>query len=92
MSEARPIYNNNAQRPTALEDGDAVNVVTFGCRYLTVIPGAGATITVSRIDSYQAGSHGTPAATGTDTETIDVDWAYYRISTAGGDARFCLGG
>ncbi|TVQ98312.1 MAG: hypothetical protein EA398_13505 [Deltaproteobacteria bacterium] len=92
MSQARPTYNNAFQRPTSLADGEGVSVVTFGATYLTVIPGAGATVTVSRIDEWGDDSHGPAPTNITETTTLDVDWPYYRVSVADGTARFAVGG
>lgn len=73
----------------------AITVDARGMAKLSVIAGTGATVTVSRVDSADADAHTTGTENTFDVaantiETIDVDWPFYRISSAGGDARFAL--
>lgn len=77
-----------------LSDGDDVTVnATDGIR-LTILAGAGATVTVSRVDDESASSatgHGSDQTVSADTQlSIDVDWPFYYISTSGGSARVAL--
>lgn len=63
-------------------------------RNMTVIAGAGATVTVSRVnnhnsDSHEAGGGQFEVAAGTMTVT-PVDWPFYRVSVAGGSCRVAV--
>jgi hypothetical protein len=79
----------------ALAASGAVVVDARGMSSLTVITAAGATATVSRVDSATAGAHTSGAensftvAASTRTVTA-VDWPFYRVSVAGGAARVAL--
>ena len=80
----------------ALDDGAAVVApVTEGEVNLTVITAAGATATVSRVDSVDASAH-TAGATNqftiaaTTRIVTPVDWPFYRVSVAGGSCRVAL--
>ena len=84
-----------SQGVTALADGGAAVVDARGFGNLTVITGAGATATVSRVDAADAAAH----TTGTEnsftvaptTATVTpVDWPFYRVSVAGGACRVAL--
>jgi hypothetical protein len=79
-----------------LTDGQKVVVsAEGGWQKLTVITGAGAVATVSRVDSNNVTDH-TPGATNqfavaAATRIItDVDWPHYLVSVAGGDCRVGL--
>jgi hypothetical protein len=80
--------------PRSLASGAAVVVDARGHSTLSIVAGAGATVTVSRVDSVSASAHTTGPNTfdvtaGTHSAT-DVDWPYYRISASGGSARYAL--
>lgn len=77
---------------TSIAAGAALVIDARHCRNLTIITGAGATATYSRVDSPTAIAHvsgaengGTVAAT-TKLVTV-VDWPWYRIDSAGGTTR-----
>jgi hypothetical protein len=76
-----------------LDDGQSVVIPTYvGERNLTVITGAGATATISRVDDIGASAHTTGAenqfTVAATTRTVTaIDWPYYRISVAGGACR-----
>jgi hypothetical protein len=72
-----------------LAAGEAIVLDVRGMGTLTMIAGAGATITWSRVDTSDAGAHvgaGTTIAA-TEVSAISVDWPFVRISVAGGSAR-----
>lgn len=72
----------------SLATGEAITVVALGLIRFTVIPGSGATVTVSKVDSPGATSHDSDTEETTTAEkTYDVKYPYYRISTASGSAR-----
>lgn len=78
-----------------LADGESL-VITPGSGWLTVISGAGATVTVSRVDSRRATAHTTGTensftVAATTRTTTEVDWPYYRVSVAGGPCRIASG-
>ena len=86
-----PFHLNHIRRPDQLLAGEAINRDVRGCVGISAIAGAGATVTVSRIDSLDATAHGTGAravgtVAATTLGTFTVDWAFVRISTAGGPA------
>jgi siroheme synthase len=71
-----------------LAASDSVLLVAKGLIRFTVVPGAGATVTISKVDSAAVTSHDTETDVAVATETTyDVAWPYYLISTAGGTAR-----
>lgn len=74
---------------------DGLQVVVspdYGEINLTVITGAGATATISRVDGVDATAH-TAGATNQFTVAAEtravtpVDWPHYLVSVAGGDCR-----
>jgi hypothetical protein len=75
-----------------LASGGSTVVDARGMATLTVIAGAGATVTVSRVDSATAVADSTDTqgnftvAAGAMTAT-PVDWPFYRVTSAGGAAR-----
>lgn len=81
--------------PTTITAG---NQQTFDCnamKNLTVIAGAGATVTVSRVDALNAVAHTTGAenqfTVAPTTRTVTpVDWPFFLISTAGGSCRVAV--
>jgi len=68
--------------------GDAVNVDMRGCIKLTLLPGAGATATVSRVSNTQATAHSTSTVTIPADNIIPIDWPFLRLSVAGGTLQF----
>lgn len=91
-SELSKVFGASAR---SLADGQGVTVDARGMASLTVIAGAGATVTVSRVDTKNADAHtegegNSFTVAATERETIPVDWPYYRISTAGGACRYSL--
>jgi hypothetical protein len=75
-----------------LQDGEAIVVDCRRVVRLSVITGAGATATVSRVDSGGATAHTTGASNqftvgASSRTTTDVDWPFYRVSVAGGSCR-----
>ena len=79
----------------SLAAGDAVTVDARGMKTMSVFAGSGATVTWSRVLSASDTTHGTgnlavtaPAASA--LESLDVDWPFYRVSTAGGTALVCV--
>jgi len=74
-----------------LAAGEAVVVDLTGSLRMTVIPVSGATVTYSKVDSPRAAAHDTPTQdTDTAEFTVDVDWPYYRISTATQGCRIAV--
>jgi len=78
-----------------LIDGAAHNIDARGALNLTIIAGAGATATYSRIDSKDAGSHTSGTENGGTVSsstklTFQNDWPFYRISSSGGTTRVGL--
>lgn len=78
-----------------LADGEAINVDCRRAVRITVITAAGATATVSRVDSGGAAAHTTGAknqftVAGDARTTTDVDWPFYRVSVSGGSCRVGL--
>lgn len=72
-----------------LADGEAVEVRAREAQTLHIIPGAGATVTVSKIAAGD-GSHDSDTQVDVTSETtFSVVWPVYRVSTAGGSCRFC---
>lgn len=87
--QARKIFNNEVR---SLAAAASTVVDTRGMSRLTIITGTGATATVSRVDSANASSHTTgtensQTVTANTKEVIDVDWPFYRVSSAGGATR-----
>jgi hypothetical protein len=79
--------------PQPLVSGSAVVVDARGEATLTIITGAGCTATISRVDTDAAVANTTVGDFTVAASTLSqtpVDWAYYRISAAGGDLRYCL--
>lgn len=80
------------EEPAVLEAGGAKNFDVHMLNKITIITGAGATATYSRVDSMDAVAHTTGVENGTTVpantkETIDVDWPFFRVSVAGGTCR-----
>ena len=75
----------------ATDTGRVVDCRGFG--KLTIIAGAGATASVSRVDLPDATAHTTgaqntePDVTANTRITIDVDWPFFYVSSAGGPSR-----
>jgi hypothetical protein len=78
----------------ALADGESFVFDVRGALRLTVITGAGADATVSRVDSVAASAHTTGVNAFTVAEntktTTDADWPFYRVSVAGGACRVAI--
>lgn len=71
-----------------LAASEALNVAMASRIRMHIIPGAGATVTVSKIDSMNATAHDSDSSnTYTAEETFDVSWPFYRVSTASGSCR-----
>lgn len=71
-----------------LSSGTGVTLNTTGMARITILPGAGATVTYSMVDTKTETSHDAGTSTNVTTPTtLDVEWPYYRITTAGGSAR-----
>jgi hypothetical protein len=89
----------NVEEVRSLAADESLRVDARGARQrgrstLTVIAEAGATATVSRVNSAQATEHiagaGQFTVTGGEMEALPVDWPYYRISVANGGCRVAL--
>jgi hypothetical protein len=80
-----------ATLPLVVASGGAAVVDARGMRQLTIITGAG-TATLSRVDSEGAAADAPEVAGNATVATgtrlvVAVDWPFYRITAAGGDAR-----
>lgn len=78
-----------------LADGQAIVLPASDAIRLTVIAGAGATVTVSRVDDQNAVAHTVGAenqftVAAATLLVTEVDWPYYRISVAGGSCRVAM--
>ncbi len=78
--------------PRTLAAGQAFVLDARLLRAVRLIAGAGATVTVSRVDSATAGANALAAAdnfavAGGTTTSLPVDWPFYRISTTGSACR-----
>lgn len=74
--------------PRTLSDGEGLVVHAYGGIRMSVVVGAGATVSYSRVDSASASSH--DAATQVDIVAdtdVDVAWPWYYVSTAAGSCR-----
>lgn len=84
-----PNRNDFIKNVVALAAGEAIVVDARGLSQVSVIADTGATVSWTREDSGSAAAHSTltgrviapPAAAA--IKTLPVDWAFYRISTAG---------
>lgn len=75
----------------SLEDGDAEVLEARTADHVQVVPGSGATVTVSKVDSQDASSHDSDSSEDLTSETTrDAVWPFYRVSTAGGSARVAV--
>lgn len=80
------------QKVYSLAAGEAVVIDARGLSTITVITGAGATATVSRVDDDGASAHTTgtenqfTVAATTRTATT-IDWPFFRVSVSGGSCR-----
>lgn len=72
-----------------MSDGDSrlITVVNDAIR-LTIIPGAGATVTLSKVDDDASAHDAATSDDYTSEISLDIDWPFYWISVAGGTARF----
>lgn len=85
----------HGELPMTVEDGGAW---TFDTRFrarIAVITEAGATATISRVDTETATVHTTGATNQwtvpeSTQQVYDVDWPFYRVSVAGGNCRVAL--
>lgn len=76
--------------PVTIADGAAqVFDVSSGIRF-SIFPASGTTATYSRVDSKTAASHDTTTTAVTALTAIDVDWPFFRVSSAGGATRVAL--
>jgi hypothetical protein len=79
-----------------LIDGQQVVVAASEyVRNLTVIAGAGAVVTVSRVDSHDvathtAGAHNQFTVAEETLLTMVVDWPFYLVSVVNGDCRVAI--
>lgn len=78
--------------PFTVADGAQICLDASGLRLVTIIAGAGATVTVSRVDAPDASAHTTGTqnsfTVAADTRTATtIDWPFYLISVAGGPCR-----
>lgn len=80
--------------PVTLADGEASVFDIRGNRGINIVAGAGATVTHSKVDSLTAGAHdtATDATIAAGSEGFVENWAFVRISTAGGSCRCCVVG
>jgi hypothetical protein len=73
-------------------EGTVLRASRYGT--LSIIAGAGATVTVSRVDTRHSETHITGASqftvAATSMGSIGVDWPFYYVTTAGGPARISL--
>lgn len=79
--------------PQVLADGTSIVIDARGGATLTIIAAGGAAVTVSRVDTAAAVANTTLGDYTVAASTISqlpVDWAFYRISTAGGSCRYCV--
>lgn len=89
------VFKTFRQLPRVLGDGAVEVFDARGMAQLTVITGAGCTVTVSRVDTNDATEHTTgtenqfSVAASTRTATA-VDWPFYRVSASGGTARAAM--
>jgi hypothetical protein len=72
---------------TTLADTEGVTVDVRGLKALSIMPGAGATVTYSRVDTSGAAAHGDGQATTAAFLSLDVQWPFYRVTTAGGSCK-----
>jgi hypothetical protein len=79
-----------AEGPVTLAAAAARVFDIRGCRGLVILPGAGATVTYSRVDTSDAEAHDTDTDATTTVEAFLDDWSFYRVSTAGGACRCCV--
>lgn len=74
-----------------IPDGEGRVFALYRGIRLTIIPGTGSTVTYSKVDSEDATAHDTATQDTTGVElTIEADWPFYRVSTAGGTARVAV--
>jgi hypothetical protein len=79
-----------AEGPVMLAAAGARVFDIRGCRGLVLLPGAGATVTYSRVDTLGAEAHDADTDATTAVEVFLDDWSFYRVSTAGGPCRCCV--
>lgn len=74
--------------PQTLASGAAINIEIWRGIRLTVIPGSGSTVTISKIDNLGVAAHDSATSESTGVElTRTIDWPFYRVSSSGGTAR-----
>jgi hypothetical protein len=91
--ETDPIDKVFGVLPQTLLSGASIVLDARGGATLTVIAGAGCTVTVSRVDTAGAVANTTIGDYTVAASTINqtpVDWAYYRLTAAGGNCRYCI--
>lgn len=79
-----------AEGPVTLAAAGARVFDIRGCRGVVIIPGAGATATYSKVDALDAEAHDAATDATTTTELLVDEWAFIRVSTAGGATRCCV--
>jgi hypothetical protein len=67
--------------------GEGVTVDARGAARLHVIPGDGATATVSRVDSPGAAAHEAGDGRAVTEFPHERDWHFYHITSAGGESK-----
>jgi hypothetical protein len=96
---AVPAFNPTSKvfgtRVQTLETGEATVLDARGMGRIAVITEAGATATISRVDDLAAEEHTEGEmnqfdVTAATLEVWDVDWPFYRVSVAGGNARLAV--
>ena len=92
MKGAKNQYLNHFRPVYEMEEDEAMVADVRGCVLLAITAGAGATVTYSRVDSKDAGAHGSDTDTVTTGtfESIPVEWPFYRVSVAGGTAKVAV--
>jgi hypothetical protein len=78
--------------PVTLADGTGRTFDLRGNRGINIIPGSGATVTYSKVDTLGASEHDTATDATSTSEVFVEKWAFVRVSTASGSARCCVVG
>lgn len=79
----------------SLKDGEKVSIaIQCDDKRISVITGAGATATISRVNGAEASEHiagvGQYTVAAVALDSIEVDWPYYHVSVAGGTCRVAV--
>lgn len=87
--QVQKVFGNHV---IGIGDGEAEVIDTRGLAKLTIITDGAATATYSRVDSKDASAHTAGSNNGATVSpdsalSIDVDWPFFRVSSAGGSIR-----